>query len=120
MLSGPQPLNSVLYSAPTRLPVFIQNVYGNETFGSTNFSYYNGVATPPGKGVPVQWVNKSDWSLPFNVSRNVVFTPNDPNEPSGLGTKFWGFMTLLVNFNAVWNGTDPSLASLAAKGYNYW
>ncbi|GAX77208.1 hypothetical protein CEUSTIGMA_g4654.t1 [Chlamydomonas eustigma] len=49
---------------------------------------------------------------PTNVSLDIIYNVSTK-------TKFWGFVTALILFNDVVDGTNPSLASLAQKGYLY-
>ncbi len=56
-------------------------------------------------------------AVPYGMQLSQVYTEN-PSTP-GYGTKFWGFATVIITFNAVRDGQDPTLSALVSKGYNF-
>ncbi|GAX74177.1 hypothetical protein CEUSTIGMA_g1626.t1 [Chlamydomonas eustigma] len=55
----------------------------------------------------------TNWTLPTNITLEQAYN-------KATRTKFWGFVTAIILFNDVQDGTDPTLAvKLTQKGYLY-
>jgi hypothetical protein len=113
-----------------RTPVFILGTELNETFGynfagsnyssgSSNVSFSSSEPPfppvpfpmgPPATGYPYGYQNMC--SICYNAS-NFTSVPPIPS------SRFWGSITVMLNFDAVSKGTDSRLHRLTSDGYNY-
>ncbi|KAG2443735.1 hypothetical protein HXX76_002081 [Chlamydomonas incerta] len=98
--------NNVSWGTFVRYPIFIRGVDWNETFG---FRYihpnWNGTREP----------------LPYSLLPNSVrnCTERGPCYNTTTREKWWGVMTVLIDYNAVTGGQDAYLANLRKLGYYY-
>ncbi|GLC35482.1 hypothetical protein PLESTB_000202500 [Pleodorina starrii] len=102
MVVGPVTLSDNSTGAFVRYPIYISDVSAEETFGFRYF-YPNATSTQP---LPYS-------ELPASV-RNCSVCYNATSRE-----KWWGLMTVLVNYDAVSSGEDAYLANLRKMGFHY-
>ncbi|GLI65793.1 hypothetical protein VaNZ11_009413 [Volvox africanus] len=97
-VAGPLTLGQGYLGALIRYPIFVPNVSAEEVFG---FRYHENVSAIPYS------------NLPQSV-RNCTICYNSTSRE-----KWWGLMTLVINYDAVAQGDDAYLSILRKKGFNY-
>ncbi|KXZ49357.1 hypothetical protein GPECTOR_22g951 [Gonium pectorale] len=98
LVVGPFNLVQGFTGAFIRYPIYVPDVDANETFG---FRYKENTSAIPYSALPA---SVRDCTVCYNATTR---------------EKWWGLMTVLVNYDAVTNGQDAYLANLRNMGYNY-
>ncbi|GIL79160.1 hypothetical protein Vretimale_16703 [Volvox reticuliferus] len=97
-VAGPLTLGQGYLGALIRYPIFVPNVSAEDTFG---FRYQENVSAIPYSDLP-QSVRSC--TICYNATSR---------------EKWWGLMTLVINYEAVAQGDDAYLSILRRKGFNY-
>ncbi|KAG2443737.1 hypothetical protein HXX76_002083 [Chlamydomonas incerta] len=97
-VAGPLRVSQGFTGAFVRYPIYVPNVSENETFG---FRYRENATAIPYSELPASVRN---CSICYNATTR---------------EKWWGLMTVLVNYDEVTNGQDAYLATLRKLNYHY-